>query len=73
MPGLKKTCGDLCSRVGLEVDRQKIVFVPESKACSNDFGTWCNGNTSDSGSDIHGSNPCVPVFQADYIMMMLFL
>ena len=24
------------------------------------IGIWCNGNTDDFDSSIHGSNPCIP-------------
>jgi hypothetical protein len=27
---------------------------------SIDIGIWCNGNTDDFDSSIHGSNPCIP-------------
>ena len=27
---------------------------------SNFIGIWCNGNTDDFDSSIHGSSPCVP-------------
>ena len=38
----------------------------------NDFGLWCNGNTTDSGPVFLGSNPSSPTDKNDYYFIGLW-
>ena len=50
-----------------------IVFVCASRLRAANIAGWCNGNTTDFGSVIHGSSPCPVVFNSQIRNSRVFL
>ena len=54
---IKKSCKNL------EISKKVSTFAPQFRKLMSkeqNFGIWCNGNTTDSGPVILGSSPSIP-------------
>ena len=42
------------------ISKINSIFAAQFSNCNFNIGIWCNGNTTDSGPVIPGSNPGIP-------------